>query len=170
MDPKSVGVKYQDLVRMFVSTNFEEDSKTEEAEANDDDALVRFEFLEIVVRASFGKYISSKRLNDSSDSVKKLLEDDIIPGLPPEAKTDPNDFRRDSLYNFEVEKVLKSNRDFFSALFKLYKARDKTKYFSVEHWMNLLESTKLLGDHSGLGRSMVPILIGLKESENSRPS
>ena len=41
LDAKSVGVKATDLVCMFVSTNFEEDSKTEEAEANDDEALVR---------------------------------------------------------------------------------------------------------------------------------
>lgn len=41
VDPKSPGVKPSDLDTMFVSTNFEEDAGTQEAEANDDDALVR---------------------------------------------------------------------------------------------------------------------------------
>lgn len=40
--------------------NFEEESETAEAEANDDDAMMRFEFMEGIVRAAFGKYIASK--------------------------------------------------------------------------------------------------------------
>lgn len=41
LDPKSLGSKAADLDTMFVSTNFEEESGTHDAEANDDDALVR---------------------------------------------------------------------------------------------------------------------------------
>ena len=40
--------------------NFEEVSATAEAKANDDDAMVRFEFIEGLVRCAFGKYIASK--------------------------------------------------------------------------------------------------------------
>lgn len=42
LDPKSQGSKASDLDTMFVSTNFEEESGTHEAAANDDDALVRW--------------------------------------------------------------------------------------------------------------------------------
>ncbi len=45
---------------IFISVNFEEESETAEAEANDDDAMMRFEFMEGIVRAAFGKYIESK--------------------------------------------------------------------------------------------------------------
>lgn len=45
---------------IFIAVNFEEESETVEAEANDDDAMMRFEFLEGIVRCAFGKYISSK--------------------------------------------------------------------------------------------------------------
>jgi hypothetical protein len=48
------------LQNVFIAVNFEEESDTAEAEANDDDAMMRFEFLEGIVRAAFGKYISSK--------------------------------------------------------------------------------------------------------------
>lgn len=149
LDAKSAGVKSADLVRMFVSTNFEEDSKTEESEANDDDALVRFEFLEIIIRASFGKYISSKQLNDSSDSVKKLLEDSIIPNLPPEARVDPNVFRQERFYSSQMDIEIRRNYSFLKVVFKLYKAKDKTKYFSIEHWISFLESSNLIGPHTG---------------------
>ena len=42
----------------FASTNFEET----EQEGNDDRALIRFEFLEILVRIVRGKYIETKKL------------------------------------------------------------------------------------------------------------
>lgn len=40
---------------MFVATNFEEDKGKTAAAANDDDALVRFEFMEVIVRIAFAK-------------------------------------------------------------------------------------------------------------------
>lgn len=44
---------------------------------------------------------------------------------------------------------MKINWDVLGATFKLYKAKDKTKYFWIEHWMALLESANLLGAHTG---------------------
>ena len=46
----------------------------------------RFEFLEILVRAAFGRYITGGLLADSSDSVARLLEECLEAYLPPEAK------------------------------------------------------------------------------------
>lgn len=63
----------------------------------------RFEFLEIIIRASFGKYIAAKILDDSSDSVQKLLDDVIVPQAPPETRIIPNDFRRERMYTPEME-------------------------------------------------------------------
>ena len=103
----------------------------------------------MLVRASLGKYISSRKLNDSSDSVKKLLEEDLIPNLAPESTLDPNDFRRDRLYTAEMEKLIKTHFDLLLTIFKVYKAKDKTKYFYIEHWIAFLESTQLLGSHTG---------------------
>lgn len=37
---------------------------------------------------------------------------------------------------------------FITALYKLFKAKDHTKHFRIEHWGSFLESIKLLG-HSG---------------------
>jgi len=43
--------------------------------------------------------------------------------------------------------------DLLSASFHLYKAKDRTKMFWVEHWIALLESTNLLGGHTGKRRA-----------------
>ena len=51
------------LDAMFVTTNFEElDSMSkDELKENDDNALMRFEWLEILVRAAVAKYMFSKK-------------------------------------------------------------------------------------------------------------
>lgn len=54
----------------------------------------RFEFLEILVRSAFGKFITPKLETDASDSVTRLLDEVIIPRLQPGACLDPNVFRR----------------------------------------------------------------------------
>lgn len=114
---------------------------------------VRFEFLEIIIRASFGKYIAPRILDDSSDSVQKLLDDEIVPHAPPEARINPNDFRRDRFYTREMDATIKLNWDLLVATFKLYKAKDKTKYFWIEHWISLLESASICGSHTGMEKA-----------------
>ena len=53
----------------FASTNFEETDQ----EGNDDRALIRFEFLEILVRIVRGKYIETKKLKTLAEGLEKLL-------------------------------------------------------------------------------------------------
>lgn len=56
--------------------------------------ICRFEFLEGLVRAAFGKYISSKQMTDASDAVGAFLDQILnANNLPPEACMDPNIFR-----------------------------------------------------------------------------
>lgn len=119
----------------------------------------RFEFHEILIRASFGKYITPKILDDSSDSVKRLLEEKLLVNLPQEARLNPNDFRRDRFYTREMEAVLKFNWDLLNATFKLYKAKDKTKYFWIEHWIILLEAVGLMGSHTGKETAIKCVLL-----------
>ncbi|KAF5826985.1 hypothetical protein DUNSADRAFT_1559 [Dunaliella salina] len=147
-DPKVPGIRPSDIDTMFISTNYEEDSQTQESEANDDNALVRFELLEIIVRMAIGKFIVPKVLTDVSDSVAHMFENFIEPSLPAVAKTDPNSFRRDRFYCKEMEMEVVKHWDLLQAVFKVYKAKDRTKMFWIEHWMALLESTNLLGPHT----------------------
>ncbi|KAG2501783.1 hypothetical protein HYH03_000283 [Edaphochlamys debaryana] len=142
-----------DMQNIFVAVNFEEESDTVEAEANDDDAMVRFEFIEGLVRAAFGKYITTRKMKDASDAVGAFLEEvTACADLPPEARVDPNDFRRDRFYCADVEAVLKEYYDLLVGCFKLYKARDRSKYFWPEHWLSFLDANKLLGLATGVER------------------
>lgn len=45
-------------------------------------------------------------------------------------------------------------------MFKLFKAKDRTKWFQIEHWQALLEATKVMGTHTG-GQSSSSVSCGL---------
>lgn len=51
------------------------------------------------------------------------------------------------LQEMEIEVV--KHWELLQAMFKLYKAKDRTKMFWIEHWIALLDSTKLLGGWTG---------------------
>ena len=59
----------------FVAANYEE----EDLEGNDDNALVRYEFLEMLVRISKGKFIDFGAMNSEADALKRLLERYVLP-------------------------------------------------------------------------------------------
>ncbi|KAG2452450.1 hypothetical protein HYH02_002692 [Chlamydomonas schloesseri] len=163
--PTQRGCTVQDLQTIFISVNFEEESDTTEADANDDDAMVRFEFMEGIVRAAFGKYIASKKCTDASDAVGMLLEEiSNAPDLPPEAKVEPNDFRRHRFYTRQVEAVLKEYYDLLLGMYKLYKARDRSRLFWPEHWAAFLDSNKLLGLATGVERREAKLIYGWSQA------
>ena len=80
---------------------------------------MRFEFLEIIVRIAFNKYIVPKVMNDASDAVERLLEDCVLPHMPPLALTDPNEFRFQRMYNEATEAVLEQHHNFLTAIFRV---------------------------------------------------
>ena len=59
----------------FKAANFEE----EDQENNDDNQLVRFEFLEMLVRIAKGKFIDFGSMSSVSEALKRLLEKYVLP-------------------------------------------------------------------------------------------
>ena len=57
MDPTSKFVKSRDLDILFVEVNIEEDGDSEEGLMNPDRALLRFEFVDAVIRMAHRKYV-----------------------------------------------------------------------------------------------------------------
>eukprot|EP00798_Chlamydomonas_sp_ICE-L_P007991 gene7991-1215_t len=100
-----------------------------------------FEFYEALVRFAFGKFINHKGTDDASDAVLMLLDQVLIPNVPPAALLDPNEFRRNRMYNESMDLV---------ALYYLYKAKNRSKYFDMEHYKSMLTATCLLGKHTGI--------------------
>lgn len=155
VDNSKRGCTNSDMQNVFVAVNFEEESETAEADANDDDAmmrcvavdgrglwrglwngqtesggrlrrarhrklgssrtqatmrgvmwwldlclfprltlhLLRFEFYEGIVRAAFGRFITTGAMTDASDATQRFIADVILPRMPPEALIDTNEFR-----------------------------------------------------------------------------
>ncbi len=57
MDPKSKFMKMRDLEILFVEVNIEEDGDSEEGVMNPDRALMRYEFVDAVLRMTYRKYV-----------------------------------------------------------------------------------------------------------------
>jgi hypothetical protein len=91
---------------------------------NIDDALMRFEWLQTLVRLSIAKYVRDKtaehHTSDVSDAVSLLFENDILPQLKPEIKRDPNVFRRKRLYTKAVNALLTKHAPELKTIFEYY--------------------------------------------------
>lgn len=100
------------LDAMFIATNFEEGEamSMEEQDENDDNALMRFEWIEILIRAAIAKFIKCKRATADVSEAVIMLCDEHMSRLPPGAETDSNQFRRDRLYNEAVDVILRVRR------------------------------------------------------------
>ena len=153
-------IQLRDLENIFVAVNFEEaNNNTAESKANDDDSMMRFEFIEGIVRAAFHTYINTGLMTDASDATEKFVREIVIPGVPAEALVDPNTWRQLRLYTYDMDRSLTTHWELLSAIFKLYKARDKTKYFAIEHWGTLLDQAQLLNSHTKLERKEAKLIF-----------
>lgn len=57
--------------------------------------------------------------------------------------------RNKRLHQASMAHLLSQHMGLLSALYKLFKANDRTKYFRVEHWGSFLEQNKLLNNQTG---------------------
>eukprot|EP00854_Cymbomonas_tetramitiformis_P011956 gene11956-14124_t len=92
-DPKSAHCRAVDIDSAFVATNYEEAGNDDLNDENDDQALMRFEFLEILCRVAIMKYGMGEATHDAAEALEMMLSNDVIPGLPPECFMDPDLFR-----------------------------------------------------------------------------
>ena len=87
----------------FTATNFEESDQG----GNDDRALIRFEFLEILVRIVRGKYIETKKMNSLGRGLEKLIVEHVI--LVKDVHYTWQKFREDHLWTFHVNELFEAN-------------------------------------------------------------
>ena len=102
----------------FASTNFEETDQ----EGNDDRALIRFEFLEILVRIVRGKYIETKRLKTIAEGLEKLLSEHILPTK--DAVYTWTTFRENILWEYHVNELFETNRNLLENLYQSLKNKN----------------------------------------------
>lgn len=129
-EPSSKGCKPADLDNIFISTNVEDatrgaPSREQKAlnSANLDKALMRFEFLQAIVRLAIAKYLKGGGIKDASEAVEKLLEHDF--GLlPAEARHDPEEFRTARLYMRDTHNILSKHEKNLRGIFEFYSLGD----------------------------------------------
>ncbi|KAK3259440.1 hypothetical protein CYMTET_31563, partial [Cymbomonas tetramitiformis] len=147
IDPKSERCKSQDIDTAFVATNFEEGDNDDLNDDNDDQALMRFEFIEILTRVAVMKYGHGVKTFDPAEALKMLIEVNVIPNMLPEVLVDANTFRRERLYCEGAADVFAKYSTGIIACYCFYKARDAAKIMGLEHWL-------MFCDKSGLTTSL----------------
>ena len=112
-DPKSATCSSGALNSMFIAINHEdEDAMTEqEQQENDDNALMRFEWIEAIVRMAIAKFIQDKNMTEDVSDAVNLLCMYHLSTIPPEAIVNSNEFRRDRFYNEEMDACLRVSTD-----------------------------------------------------------
>jgi len=175
-DEKSPACKAADLLDIFHTTNEEEGTGLKEDSemnaVNADKALLRFEFLQCLVRVAIAKYVhagqtlrrrssSSKQIADVSEALEELLVSNIVPNLPAEANVISDQFREKRLYRRDMHAALEEKEMPLSAIFDFYASSidepetDKPKiggvdsfaqdlHMNINEWLALCEDSKLL--------------------------
>jgi len=141
---KSKNCKPTDCDNIFIATNFEEDPESAMGEANDDNALMRFEFLEALTRVAMLKYGKDQGLNDISDSVQMMMSECfapslISPSMPRELAIHPNVLRR-RLYTEACAGVFEKWAPQLRSTYCLFKARERKKTLTIGGWLRCCDT------------------------------
>ena len=128
-----------DIDRIFIATNFEE----EDLEQNDDNSLVRFEFLEILVRIAKCKYYDKKKTRSITEALERLITTLIIPNS--QEPMEWQAFRDDSLWCLEVDDLFKANESTIRRLYGQYckKVIGKTPSLSKNDVVRMIKDAEI---------------------------
>ena len=79
---------FEECKKIFIVVNFEADKTTTQADINEDKALMRYEFLEALVRMAHARFKGD--IDDVSECVDALLERVVLPNAPPAGVLEPD--------------------------------------------------------------------------------
>jgi len=150
--------------RAFVAANVELEKIP--GNVNPDNALNRYEFVEIIVRLAKAKYIDTGNTKSYSEALKKLIQNHIL-------KHDSSDpwqmFREKKLWTVPVNDLMEPN---VPALKKLYESyfEPRKKSMSIDDTISLfMKDTGLLAQEKDVvycfGMSKMTCVIETKESD-----
>ena len=119
--------------RIYIATNVNQNAGAGGNSQGDKD-LVRYEFLEIIVRLANAKYKDSGVTFSTTEAVRKLLEDNIFPNME---ESNAQDFRDNQLYTDEVNELLARNELGLKKLFGLFTHGTK-RYMTIKDSVELI--------------------------------
>ena len=151
-DPESLFCKTSDLDTIFITSNFQEDKKMPQNSrvVNNEKQLMRFEFLECLIRISVAKYMKDPVvIADLSVALDKLMTDHLVASLSNEAVYDSNLFRKERLYFEENDILYKKHLPTLKAIYQRYRLPPqagavRTKLMRLEGWSLFLENAGLV--------------------------
>lgn len=94
--------------------------KDERQPYNPWNALVRHEFVEILVRIAYDRYARNKLSDNVSGSLEKMFEENLKQGL---FVHDSHIWRTQEYLNEEIDVVLKAHKPILNSIFKVYSGR-----------------------------------------------
>lgn len=152
-EPGSKTCGSPDLSTLFIAANVEENPKSEENKVNYDRALMRFEFLEVIIRVAIAKYLKSKVVERLWEAVELLLTENI-PLADPIALTDPNHFRKRCLYTEDVDLLLTANRQWLKRLFDSFNEKKVassklTGRITLSAWLEMMHKLDMFNEVRG---------------------
>ena len=156
----------RDLDLVFVLADAEErgndisEEQRAKNAANVDRALMRFEFVQAVVRIAIAKHVKSGATQSVAKATERLITESILPRVPREALHDSDVFRRSRLYTREVHEVFAVHNASLSALYEAFananksnnvrdtqaETRAKDKVMDLGEWDMLLNMAQLIDD------------------------
>ena len=149
----SIGCQPRNLDQMFVAINAS-GKGTEHAKEkhNDQHSLNRQEFLQLLVRVAYARYIMTGQVHDVSDAVRMVVEQDVLSNVAPECLHDLNTFREHYCYLEEVDHVLRRHETSLRALYKEFSkdldpSRVLEKTYVVmgyDEWIGFLQSVHVI--------------------------
>ncbi|KAH8076197.1 hypothetical protein JL721_188 [Aureococcus anophagefferens] len=139
--------------RIFINCNVEHGASKELAAANDDDMLIRYEFVEAALRVIDARYGLEDAPPPGVDRAERILEAvdaftrDHLDLLPPETFVDPDDFRREELYTEDCDRALRRHDGLLKQLhlaFALTHMVQGRPSFSLAEWYAFLTKAGIL--------------------------
>ena len=128
------------LDRIFIAVN-SGTSKQNATDVNDIKSLMRYEYLEAMIRIAYAKFVQTEKCESIEDGLRRLCEEHILAALPDEAKEDQNDFRRRDLYQDSTEALLKAEKRWLFMVFKLYSC---SNLMTIDEWLKMLNEFGLI--------------------------
>lgn len=102
-EPTSRFCRKADLDTIFIAACPKDDEGA--AKLHLERALMRYQWLQVIVRIAIAKYIRTGRCDDVSEALEMLISRDILPNISSYAGHDHDVFRQEQLYKEETEIV-----------------------------------------------------------------
>jgi len=153
-------LKLSDFDRIFIATYTKSDK--EKNHRNPDRALVRYQFLEGLLRIAEQKYLGSGQVSTYADAMNMLMDESVKPFI---AKFNHHQFRPDRYWNEEVDTVYKSYLPIIRGIYKKYSGQKtlpgQKKFMCLEEFNRMMSDGGLYSDNCGERDATIAFSLGM---------